>query len=66
VSPIKFLCDGIGPVPPNATVIFEVELLYITRGPRSLEAFKEIDADKDKALTKEEVIDISQCMLIAV
>ncbi|KTF83328.1 hypothetical protein cypCar_00009720 [Cyprinus carpio] len=46
---------GKGPVPPNATVIFEVELLYITRGPRSLEAFKEIDADKDKALTKEEI-----------
>ncbi|XP_016379141.1 peptidyl-prolyl cis-trans isomerase FKBP7-like [Sinocyclocheilus rhinocerous] len=46
---------GKGPVPPNSTVIFEVELLYITRGPRSIEAFKEIDADNDKALTKEEI-----------
>ncbi|XP_026074773.1 peptidyl-prolyl cis-trans isomerase FKBP7 [Carassius auratus] len=46
---------GKGPVPPNATVVFEVELLYITRGPRSIEAFKEIDADNDKALTKEEI-----------
>ncbi|XP_043104642.1 peptidyl-prolyl cis-trans isomerase FKBP7-like [Puntigrus tetrazona] len=46
---------GKGPVPPNATVIFEVELLHITRGPRSIEAFKEIDIDNDKALTKEEI-----------
>ncbi|XP_026127194.1 peptidyl-prolyl cis-trans isomerase FKBP7 [Carassius auratus] len=46
---------GKGPVPPNSTVIFEVELLFITRGPRSIEAFKEIDADNDKALTKEEI-----------
>ncbi|XP_073701478.1 peptidyl-prolyl cis-trans isomerase FKBP7 [Garra rufa] len=46
---------GKGPVPPNATVVFEVELLHISRGPRSIEAFKEIDADNDKALTKEEI-----------
>lgn len=29
--------------------------MFITRGPRSIEAFKEIDVDDDKALTKEEV-----------
>ncbi|XP_016126158.1 peptidyl-prolyl cis-trans isomerase FKBP7-like [Sinocyclocheilus grahami] len=46
---------GKGPVPPNATVVFEVELLYISRGPRSIEAFNEIDIDNDKALTKEEI-----------
>ncbi|XP_030643508.1 peptidyl-prolyl cis-trans isomerase FKBP7 [Chanos chanos] len=46
---------GKDPVPPNATVVFEVELLHLTRGPRSIEAFKEIDRDNDKTLTKEEV-----------
>ncbi|XP_051565118.1 peptidyl-prolyl cis-trans isomerase FKBP7 [Myxocyprinus asiaticus] len=47
--------NGKAPVPPNATVIFEVELLYISRGPRSIEAFNEIDLDSDRALTKEEI-----------
>ncbi|KAI7808585.1 peptidyl-prolyl cis-trans isomerase FKBP7 [Triplophysa rosa] len=46
---------GKGPVPADATVIFEVELLYITRGPRSIEAFSEIDTDNNKVLTKEEI-----------
>lgn len=43
------------PVPPNATVVFEVEVYTVSRGPRSMEAFKEMDQDKDKSLTKEEV-----------
>ncbi|KAI5613453.1 peptidyl-prolyl cis-trans isomerase FKBP7 precursor, partial [Silurus asotus] len=43
------------PVPPNATVIFKVELLHVRRGPRSMEAFKEMDLDNDLTLTKEEV-----------
>lgn len=45
----------IGPVPPNATVIFEVEVYAVSRGPRSMEAFIEMDLDKDKSLTKAEV-----------
>ncbi|XP_066497410.1 peptidyl-prolyl cis-trans isomerase FKBP7 [Hoplias malabaricus] len=46
---------GKHPVPPNATVIFDVELLHVRRGPRSLEAFNEMDANNDKTLTKDEV-----------
>ncbi|KAM7407844.1 hypothetical protein PAMA_003555 [Pampus argenteus] len=46
---------GKGPVPPNATLVFEVELYTVSRGPRSMEAFAQMDADKDKTLTKAEV-----------
>ncbi|XP_041663090.1 peptidyl-prolyl cis-trans isomerase FKBP7 [Cheilinus undulatus] len=46
---------GKHPVPPNATVIFEVEVYMVSRGPRSMEAFGEMDQDKDKSLTKDEV-----------
>uniref|UniRef100_A0A8C5N5Y5 peptidylprolyl isomerase n=1 Tax=Gouania willdenowi TaxID=441366 RepID=A0A8C5N5Y5_GOUWI len=47
--------NGKGPVPPNATVVFEVEVYAVSRGPRSLEAFGEMDLDKDKSLTKDEI-----------
>lgn len=50
-----FPLTEIGPVPPNATVVFEVELFSVSRGPRSMEAFGKIDIDKDKSLTKKEV-----------
>ncbi|KAK0150309.1 Peptidyl-prolyl cis-trans isomerase FKBP7 [Merluccius polli] len=32
-----------------------VIFVYFARGPRSMEAFKEIDLDQDKTLTREEV-----------
>lgn len=43
------------PVPPNATVVFEVEVYTVSRGPRSMEAFGQMDGDKDRSLTKDEV-----------
>ncbi|XP_056913833.1 peptidyl-prolyl cis-trans isomerase FKBP7 [Takifugu flavidus] len=46
---------GKEPVPPNATVIFEVEAFSVSRGPRSMEAFGSMDIDNDKSLTKDEV-----------
>ncbi|KAI4806149.1 hypothetical protein KUCAC02_010729 [Chaenocephalus aceratus] len=46
---------GKDPVPPNATVVFEVEVYSVSRGPRSMEAFKMMDLDEDRSLTKEEV-----------
>ncbi|XP_035030386.1 peptidyl-prolyl cis-trans isomerase FKBP7 [Hippoglossus stenolepis] len=46
---------GKDPVPPNATVVFEVEVYSVSRGPRSMEAFGEMDHDSDKSLTKAEV-----------
>lgn len=42
-------------MPPNATVVFEVEVLSVSRGPRSMEAFTLIDLDQDRSLTKAEV-----------
>ncbi|KAI1898255.1 hypothetical protein AGOR_G00070450 [Albula goreensis] len=42
-------------VPPNSTLIFEVELYAISRGPRSMEAFREMDSNKDRSLSKTEV-----------
>ncbi|XP_034549064.1 peptidyl-prolyl cis-trans isomerase FKBP7 [Notolabrus celidotus] len=46
---------GKDPVPPNASVIFEVEVFAVSRGPRSMEAFGEMDSNKDRSLTKDEV-----------
>ncbi|CAG5865973.1 unnamed protein product [Menidia menidia] len=46
---------GKGPVPPNATVVFEVEVLSVSTGPRTMEAFGRMDLDKDRSLTKPEV-----------
>ncbi|XP_039673383.1 peptidyl-prolyl cis-trans isomerase FKBP7 [Perca fluviatilis] len=46
---------GKDPVPPNATVVFEVEVYSVSRGPRSMEAFGQMDLDRDRSLTKAEV-----------
>ncbi|XP_043988021.1 peptidyl-prolyl cis-trans isomerase FKBP7-like [Gambusia affinis] len=54
-SALAFGQTGKGPVPPNATVVFEVEVLSVSRGPRSMEAFGQMDLDQDKSLTKAEV-----------
>ncbi|KAM8855691.1 peptidyl-prolyl cis-trans isomerase FKBP7 [Spinachia spinachia] len=52
---LAFGSTGKDPVPPNATVIFEVELYSISRGPASVEAFREMDIDGDRSLSKAEV-----------
>ncbi|XP_052746768.1 FK506-binding protein 2 isoform X1 [Bicyclus anynana] len=42
-------------IPPQATLHFEVELLSIGDSPPTTNVFKEIDADKDNMLSREEV-----------
>ncbi|XP_036603227.1 peptidyl-prolyl cis-trans isomerase FKBP7 [Trichosurus vulpecula] len=44
-----------GLIPPDTTLIFEIELYAVTKGPRSIETFKQIDVDNDKKLSKTEI-----------
>lgn len=43
-------------IPGGATLIFDVELVSIRDGPKPQNIFKEIDADDDKLLSKDEVM----------
>ncbi|XP_077927161.1 peptidyl-prolyl cis-trans isomerase FKBP7 isoform X3 [Halichoerus grypus] len=45
-----------GKIPPDATLIFEIELYAVTKGPRSIETFKQIDMDNDRQLSKTETL----------
>ncbi|KAK9882285.1 hypothetical protein WA026_020395 [Henosepilachna vigintioctopunctata] len=42
-------------IPPGATLVFEVELINIGDAPPPTNVFKEIDANKDSQLSREEV-----------
>lgn len=42
-------------IPPDATLHFEVELINIGDSPPTTNVFKEIDADQDNMLSREEV-----------
>lgn len=43
-------------IPGGATLIFEVDLINIGDSPPPVNVFKEIDADKDQQLSREEVV----------
>ena len=42
-------------IPGGATLVFDVELINIEEGPTPVNVFKQIDADGDKALTRDEI-----------
>ncbi|XP_074754187.1 peptidyl-prolyl cis-trans isomerase FKBP14 [Athene noctua] len=47
--------EGKGKIPPESTLIFNVDLLEIRNGPRSHESFQEMDLNDDWKLSKQEV-----------
>ncbi len=44
-----------GKIPPESTLIFEIEIMEIRNGPRSHESFQEMDLNDDWKLSKAEV-----------
>ncbi|XFF77046.1 hypothetical protein AB1E18_003265 [Capra hircus] len=47
--------EGKGKIPPESTLIFNIDLLEIRNGPRSHESFQEMDLNDDWKLSKNEV-----------
>ncbi|XP_069814819.1 peptidyl-prolyl cis-trans isomerase FKBP14 [Dendropsophus ebraccatus] len=47
--------EGKGKIPPESTLIFDINLIEIRNGPRSHESFQEMDLNDDWKLSKEEV-----------
>nr|XP_060637986.1 peptidyl-prolyl cis-trans isomerase FKBP14 [Anolis sagrei ordinatus] len=47
--------EGKGKIPPESTLIFNIDLLEIRNGPRSHESFQEMDLNDDWKLSKDEV-----------
>ncbi|XP_068863310.1 peptidyl-prolyl cis-trans isomerase FKBP14 isoform X1 [Aphelocoma coerulescens] len=46
--------EGKGKIPPESTLIFNIDLLEIRNGPRSHESFQEMDLNDDWKLSKQE------------
>lgn len=44
-------------IPPQSTLIFDIEIVDIQDGPKPVNVFKEIDADGDNRLSRKEVAD---------
>ncbi|XP_072535499.1 peptidyl-prolyl cis-trans isomerase FKBP14 [Salminus brasiliensis] len=47
--------EGKGKIPPESTLIFEIEIMEIRNGPRSHESFQEMDLNDDWKLSRSEV-----------
>ncbi|KAH0627347.1 hypothetical protein JD844_002941 [Phrynosoma platyrhinos] len=45
----------VGKIPPESTLIFNIDLLEIRNGPRSHESFQEMDLNDDWKLSRDEV-----------